>query len=487
MPGVRRRGKLRRTVAAALTAFICGCGGSGEDLAGTADLGVRAVWEQPSLVEASDASGAVFGPIIPRSVLAVRFLALHEQSGEACCLAILRGPATFETRAFFLTRLPSGPVTLRADAYPQRAAPADGIATTCSTDPPGVGVACTEGADPLPTFTSVPLSVTVLPNERNDAGILRFLSTPFLIERDPEPGGSVLGPRPRIAMTVVDGLHHVRDDLRVSLFVPSLGQEVDVLADSLERCDDRSGDPECSEDGELDVTGIRFEGRPAPGDAVPAGVAVVRVHTGNDADPPRDLFTSYPIEVLPGDTTTTTTTTLSTTTTVVPTTTLLPPTTTLPPPTTTTLPPTTTTTLTPPTTTTTVGPVTTTTLPAAVFCVLRFSVPESESLATLNFRFDYPLAEGAIVGTGPDTSCRTLVAVDSSAILNGDVKRLIASLTSQNGFATPADVVECDYKGPTPPKAGDFVLVTSSATRPDSTPAPVSVLVSTIGCIPASN
>ena len=499
--GRNARPAIRRLafVCLALAASDCGGGSSGDGASG--QLGVRARWEQPSAHRASLAGARPvpqrsFGAAIPAAVNAVRIV-VAPAGGEPCCMAVSRGSTAFANRRVILAGLAGGEIDVTISGYPETFAPADGIGARCPTIPATDAEACVAGARTLPSFASDPVPVTVVPGERASTGDVLIPSVPFLVDRTPAEGATVVRARVPVRFAVVSAAANVVAT-SIAVRAEAAGSPPRVFASSmtLSPCDERSagGTVRCTSGADLDVAGFLVD---AETDALPAGPARVTIEASDNATPPRMLAFSYDIMVAPGATTTTTSTSTttpsaSTTTLGATTTTTLPAattTTTLAPgTTTTTAAPTTTsstTSTTVPTTTTTITTTTSTTLPAGTDrCDVIFGFTAPVLVGALVFQVDYLATEGGFEGTGQQVQCFGL-AGDSHNFNDDDAGAVLSiAMNSGNGVPGPADVAVCSYVGPAPPgfEVEGFAIETLRAEDPQGGPADTGAEVTGVTC-----
>jgi len=436
-------------------------GGGGSSGQESGQLAFRLVWQQRDessaaasrasaretvTASSTEGSAAGFAGSIPPSVSAIRFIITPSDApGDACCVAVLRGSNAFEQRSIVIDGLLAGDITLDVSGYPEKRAPDDGIARTCSTTPsdPGI-VGCSGAGDLWPSYGSDPVGLSVLPGQVSDAGNISLYSLPFLIDLEPPPGGNTESTTPLLRLSVVDAAASVDPGLEVSIDQDS--GKIAVNADQMTPCNDRVAEQECSPGGALDVTGFAFAGHPVS--ALDAGAATVRVLASNQAEPPRSLDATYDISVGSG-----TTTTSSTSSTIG-------------------------------TTSTTLG--TTSTTIAGQTCAVRFALLTQEVAVTgLLFNVDYANAAGSFSGSGSEVACRSLVTQDTAlaAFNDEDAQQTlsVAMVVAPASFVA-GDLVECDFVASQIPEPADFAVTVVEAVGPDNQPLDVSVGASTIQC-----
>jgi len=127
----------------------------------------------------------------------------------------------------------------------------------------------------------------------------------------------------------------------------------------------------------------------------------------------------------------------------------------------------------------------------SVLCFVTFGVTPTENLGALGFDVDYSSAPGGFRGSGGGVNCGGLVG-DFSSFNDCDgpggcppypTDTLRAAIISLAGFATPANVAGCIFDGFAFPQTSDFVVSVNDASRPDITPANVSMDVTVLDCV----
>lgn len=454
----RSRSNLARALAAvAVTAISAGCGGGGDSGAVTSggDLAFRVAWEQPvgaasSQLAAADGAAAAFDTPIPPSVSAIRFTLRPEAPASPCCIVVRRGSQAFEDRRLLLANVSPGLGSLEVFGFPTTFAPANGVTAVCPTRPPGQGEACSGNPNTLPSFGSEEIPVDVVPGFQNIVNV-DVHSLPFLLDLDPEDGGTADSSTPTVSFAVVDANHPVDDELNIRIRNEPVTVQADILSST--ECRDGGGPtfPDCSEDGELEVQGLLVTS--VSPQVIPEGLAELRIRASNLAPTPRDMESNTTFNVPPGPTTTTTTNTFETTTSSSTTTTI-------------------------DTTTTTLG------IPAS-FCV-RFSVTNAVDLVGISYDVDYGNSDGEFPGSGEDVSCFNLLETNPNSTLasfnDDDQGTLTTAIVSAETFSGPTPLAQCEFLQVPPLNLANVVIQVTEATAPDLSPANATVVVEETPC-----
>jgi len=467
-----------------LALLVClvflGCGGGSDG--GGGGLSFSIAWEQPAagaaLIGGDAGTGtrsSSFGNTIPGAVGTVRITiaatAADETAGRTCCVAVPRGTQAFADRQLTLAELPAGDTTITISGYPSDYAPADGVVDRCATVPDDAGADCDLRRAQSPSFASEPKTVAVVAGETVHAGDFLIYSLPFVMPIDPLAGTATTGPDVRIELAVVDALGDV-DAASVAIELsagdPLLPYPFVVTAGAA--CDERGADASspCSPAGDMGIGGFHFKGSAG---GVPAGPAEVRVRATTDQVPPRSVDFSYAITVVPSATSTTlgsgsTTTTLASTTTS-------------------TLPASVSTTTMATTETTVIAvPVTTSTTLPLLGCTLAFGLLDAIEISGLTFLVDYTGVAGRFPGDRAAVACRTTAGLAALGAFNDDdaTRHLTLGILASTGVTGPIDLVECDFKTPMAPVAGDFPITVLEAVDAALAPVVANVAVTGVDC-----
>ena len=442
---------------AALTPAGCGGGGSSGGAPTGASLAFSVAWEQrategsaANLVYGSDqavgADGAavVFDTPIPPSVSAIRFI-LRPASGQACCVAVLRGSQAFIERHLQLADVLPGEGSLEVNGFPVFFAPNGGVTTTCATRN-GDGTPCSASQDTLPSFGSDEIPVDVQAGVTNVVDV-DVHSLPFLLNLDPADGGTADSVRPNVNFTVVDANHDVNPDVNIRIQDNAVTVQSQILT-SEDCLDGDSQLPDCSPNGALEVRGLIITSR-SPQD-LPPGNAALRIRASNEAAIPRDMESNTAFMVPPGETSTTTSTTITTTSTTLDTTT------------------------------------TTLELPQT-FC-LKFSVSNAVDLVGVSYDVFYGSTGGDFTGSGDTVACVSLLNGDPQSTLttfndDDNTSTLSAATISAQTFSGPTALAQCEFVQVPPLVLGKFSIQVTEATAPDLTPASATVVVEETTCL----
>lgn len=460
----------RRYFLALMMVASVGCGGGGSsDNAGAGTLGFRVLWEGRDVVEAEPRRASAFAATIPNAVNTVRILLTPSgaPASAGCCVAVRRGTQTFAERLLVLDGISPGDYVVDLAGYASDFAPADGAGSRCATSPSSAASPCDTARRASPSFGSDGVTVSVLAEERTDAGDIVLYSLPFPVSLQPAEGDLAAGPNVGFDAVLADAVNDIVAG-SVAVRMGAAGSALAVSSlDPLVACDDLAGGgvPTCSEDGSLQVRGYRVTGTSV---VIADGPATLNVVAANDGTPSRQLDWSYDFTVgsatsTSSSTTTTTTTTLSSGST-------------------------TTTTVTSGSTTTTapVGSTTSTTLASQRACTVVFGTDDTVDLSGISFEVDYSAAPGDFVGSGATVQCALASGIGATAAFNDQdsARTLIAALVTSGAISAPTDLVECDYLGVLPPIDADFVVSVREAFDETLALVPVTVTVTSIACAP---
>lgn len=119
-------------------------------------------------------------------------------------------------------------------------------------------------------------------------------------------------------------------------------------------------------------------------------------------------------------------------------------------------------------------------------CVVTFRVPQAGlTIGSLQWTTSYHAAPGDFLGEGGNVECASLIEGSLAAFNDDDSQRSLDSgVISLDGFATPANVVECSFAATSVPQASQFETSGVEAAAPDLVliePAP-QVVVGDINC-----
>jgi len=407
--------------------LLTSCGGGDDSSSPEAtELSFRVAWEQPRS-RATGPDGRAFDTPIPPSVSAIRFVFRPAAPADPCCIAVVRGSQAFIDRRILLADTPTGLGSLEVRGFPTNFAPAaSGVTDVCPTRPAGQGVPCAGNPNTLASFASDETPVDVLPNTRNVVDI-DVHSLPFLIDLDPEDGETVDSARPHINFTVVDAVNDIDPDVNVRLRNPPVTTEADILTS--EECLDGSSElPDCSEDGELEVRGLRITSRST--DPLPPGEAELRIRASNEAEDPQDMESNTTF-LVPDETTTTT----------------------LPEP--------------------------------ETFC-LKFSVSSEVDLVGISYDVGYPSGSD-FAGSGENVSCFSLLETNPDNTLttfndDEDSGTLSSAIISTETFSGPVALAQCEYSTPPPLDLAELQIQVTEATAPDLSSTNATVVVEETPC-----
>jgi hypothetical protein len=431
--------------ASALALAAAGCGGGGSSGSGVpTGLAFRVAWEQPSTrggvpgaASLTAASGAELGfeEEIPPSVNAIRFV-LTPPSGEACCVAVLRGSPAFEERRIVLGNVIPGDSTLEVNGYPTSFAPADGVGQTCDTN--GAGSACSS-VDTLPSFGSGDIEVDVIANTTNIVEV-SVHSLPFLLDLDPDDGETADGNPPPISFAVVDANHDIASGVDILVTQGENSSAVEII-DEQDCADGDAELPDCSEGGELEVRGRLIE---AIGlETLEPGTANLHIEATNTAPVPRSMESDTTF-IVP-DTVETTTTSTTT-----------------------------------PTSTTS----TTQEEPPATFCV-AFTVDSNVDLLGVSYIVNYAASDGEFDGTGEDVECFSLIdGGNTLTSFNDDegTSTLNSAVISAETFSVPQAIAQCFFLQVPPLDLSGISIQVTEATAGDLSPASATVTIAETTC-----
>jgi hypothetical protein len=431
--------------ASALALAAAGCGGGGSSGSGVpTGLAFRVAWEQPSTrggapgaASLTAASGAELGfeEEIPPSVNAIRFV-LTPPSGEACCVAVLRGSPAFEERRIVLGNVVPGDSTLEVNGYPTNFAPADGVGQTCDTG--GAGSACSS-VDTLPSFGSGDIEVDVIANTTNIVEV-SVHSLPFLLDLDPDDGETADGNPPPISFAVVDANHDIANGVEILITQGENSSAVEIV-DEQDCADGDAELPDCSEGGELEVRGRLIE---AIGlETLEPGTANLHIEATNTAPVPRSMESDTTFIVPDTVETTTTSTTTPTST----------------------------------TSTTEEGQ-------PATFCV-AFTVDSSVDLLGVSYIVSYAASDGEFDGTGEDVECFSLIdGGNTLTSFNDDegTSTLHSAVISAETFSVPQPIAQCFFLQVPPLDLSGISIQVTEATAGDLSPASATVTIAETTC-----
>jgi hypothetical protein len=427
--------------ASALVLAAAGCGGGGSSSGTPTGLAFRVAWEQratpggvPGVASLTGANGAELGfeEEIPPSVNAIRFV-LTPPTGEACCVAVLRGSPAFEERRIVLGNVVPGESTLEVNGYPTGFAPADGIDETCDTG--GTGSACSS-EDTLPSFGSGDIEVDVIANTTNIVEV-SVHSLPFLLDLNPDEGDTADGNPPPISFAVVDANHDIASGVDILVTQGENSSAVEII-DEQDCADGDAELPDCSEGGELEVRGRLIE---AIGlETLEPGTANLHIEATNTAPVPRGMES---------DTTFIVPETVETTTTV-------------------------------PSSTTS----TTEEEPPATFCV-AFTVDSNVDLLGVSYIASYAASDGEFDGTGEDVECFSLIdGGNTLTSFNDDegTSTLNSAVISAETFSVPQAIAQCFFLQVPPLDLGGISIQVTEATAGDLSPASATVTIAETTC-----
>jgi hypothetical protein len=433
--------------ASALAMAAAGCGGGGSSGSGASTgLAFRVAWEQratpggvPGAASLASVDGAELGfeEEIPPSVNAIRFvLTPPSGSGDACCVALLRGTPPFEERRIVLANVSAGEGSLEVNGYPTDFAPADGIDQVCDTN--GAGAACSSD-DTLPSFTSGEVEIDVIEGITNIVDI-SVHSLPFLLDLDPDDGETADSNPPPVSFAVVDANFDINEE-SIEVLISQGEISTGLAGTSFEDCAD--GDsvlPDCSDGGELEVRGILVEGVAQV--TLDAGTAELDIEASNTALTPRsmDSETTFIVPEAP-DTTTTTA----------------------------------------PSTTTS----TTAEEPPARFCVL-FTVDSTVDLLGVSYTVSYGASDGEFDGTGEEVECFSLIDSGQTTLTSFNdedgAAQLHSAVISAETFSVPQGIAQCDFLQVPPLDLSGITIQVTEATAGDLSPASATVTISETTC-----
>jgi hypothetical protein len=269
-------------------------------------LRVRALWQQPngtasaagessSLRQGETVPDSDFGTTLPAAVKTVRII--FQSQTRHCCLAVRS--ADVPERRVVLDQLTIGPGTVQLAGFLGDVAPAEGVADTCDTDPPGVGHACAGTGFATASFESASQAVEIAAGSEQVVQV-PVQARPFLLNLVPVPDGSYASPVP-VAFTVTDAVNCIRSDsIKLDAGPTATGGNgalVPVACDDSgwNTCGDGDRVDKCSPGGDLNVHGFSvFSPR-----NFNAGIANLRIQAVSDTAPPRALDVAYSFTVLP--------------------------------------------------------------------------------------------------------------------------------------------------------------------------------------------
>lgn len=128
---------------------------------------------------------------------------------------------------------------------------------------------------------------------------------------------------------------------------------------------------------------------------------------------------------------------------------------------------------------------TTTTLGPMTDCLVTFRLDDAVNFGALQWETVYTASGGDFVGAGAAVECRSLVSGVLVATNDAEATDLLsAGIVAASGFDGPANLLECDWTGPSEPAKSDFAITITEAVTVDFDPiSPVpDVIVQSIVC-----
>lgn len=271
-----------------------GPGDGGGDTPASAALTIT--WEQPEREQ--PVLRGVFGRTLPAAVRALRIIYTRDDGAE-CCVSIDPRADAFpapDSRSLVLDALPPGNGVMSIHGFAVDVAPSDGVDDLCSIAPRSAASACNGDMSEAPSYGVDPFAV-VIAGGSNNLGVVEIPALPFVIDRTPGPG-EVLRTPSSVSFGIVDAAGSVASD-SVAIEIDRGEGFADLDLDDLVACNDRgSGDPDCSQNGELEVRGFLVE---TSAIAAGTGPLRVRVIAANNEAPASTLDTVYEASTVPRD------------------------------------------------------------------------------------------------------------------------------------------------------------------------------------------